>query len=480
MSRSIRISSLAISSLAIFLLASLSIASAQVKTTNTVYTSGDSTTSSVVNGDFNNDGILDLITINQNTLSFYKGLGAGKFADAINQSITPGLTQAYAADFNQDGKLDLAIASNGPINGENVITILLGNGDGTFTAGQNISVGGYPPYLALADFNGDHLPDIAATVCVTWFNCSLQVFLGQGNGTFKLSATLSSAGGPMLAGDFNADGDQDLFVITTNPYDLALYLGEGNGSFQSPLLTTTPAVAIAIGDFFDDRIQSVAVLTSEGPEGSDFYLGTARYLNGALDYNQGQFVTSSHYYETMAAGDLNGDFKDDAVLVGNTGYVGTVDYVLGNGDGTFGSLETLTGYGTLDGSPFVRDLNRDSRHDIGIDWGNSTGSGAYILLNTNATPNCDPPKSVLSVNICAPTSGETVGTTFTFKGAGNAFNGIAKRMELWIDGKKIGQNLEDQLNVTTTLTPGSHTASFVVVDSFDDYTSKSVTFTTAN
>jgi hypothetical protein len=475
--------SIVTSSLATFLLASLSIASAQVKTTNTVYTSGDTTTLSVVNGDFNNDGILDLVTINQNTLSFYKGLGAGKFADPVNQSITPGLTQVYAADFNQDGRLDLAVASNGPINGEDVITILLGNGDGTFTAGQNISINGYSPYLALADFNGDHLPDIAATVCVTWYDCSLQVFLGQENGTFKLSTTLTNAGGPMLAGDFNADGYQDLFVITTNPYDLALYLGEGNGSFQSPMLTTTPAVAIAIGDFFDDRIQSVAVLTSEGPEGSFFYLGTARYLNGALAYDQGQMVTSSHYYETMAAGDLNGDFKDDVVLVGNTGSVGTVDYVLGDGNGTYGSLETLEGYGTIAGSPFVRDLNRDSRHDIGVDWGNSTGSGsggAFILLNTNATPNCDPPKSVLSVNICAPTSDETVGTTFTFKGAGNAFNGIAKRMELWIDGEKIGQNLEDQLNVTTTLIPGTHTASFVVVDSFDDYTSKSVTFTAAN
>ena len=58
------------------------------------------------------------------------------------------------------------------------------------------------------------------------------------------------------------------------------------------------------------------------------------------------------------------------------------------------------------------------------------------------------------MHICAPTKGQVVGKTFTFKGAGNAWNGFAKRMELWIDGKKIGQNLEDQLKVTTSLSKG--------------------------
>jgi hypothetical protein len=100
------------------------------------------------------------------------------------------------------------------------------------------------------------------------------------------------------------------------------------------------------------------------------------------------------------------------------------------------------------------------------------------MVNNSATTNCNPPAAnKLSVKICAPTNGQTVGSTFTFKAAGNAFNGIAKRMELWIDGKKIGQNLEDQLKITTTMSAGKHTASFVVVDSFDNYTSSAVSFT---
>jgi len=101
-----------------------------------------------------------------------------------------------------------------------------------------------------------------------------------------------------------------------------------------------------------------------------------------------------------------------------------------------------------------------------------------VLQNTSATTNCAPPAAnALSVNICAPVNGQTVGKTFTFRGAGNAWNGIAKRMELWIDGKKVGQDLEDQLKLTTSLSEGPHTASFVVVDSFDNHVSGSVSFT---
>jgi hypothetical protein len=129
-------------------------------------------------------------------------------------------------------------------------------------------------------------------------------------------------------------------------------------------------------------------------------------------------------------------------------------------------------------TPFVRDLNLDSRHDIGIDWSTSNAGGAFLLLNQSATTNCaPPPANKLGVHICAPRSGQSVPSTFIFKGAGNSFSGIPKRMEVWIDGKKAGQNLEDQLKVKTTLSPGTHTATFIAVDSFDNISKQSVTFT---
>src|SRR6201999_2906307 len=109
--------------------------------------SGDSSSGAVAAGDFNNDGVLDFVTINTSTLSFYKGLGNGNFANPVNQSIPPNSWKAKAADFNRDGKLDLAVSGAG---NNGAVNILLGNGDGTFTQGAVINGLGSQQFIALA------------------------------------------------------------------------------------------------------------------------------------------------------------------------------------------------------------------------------------------------------------------------------------------------------------------------------------------
>jgi hypothetical protein len=429
------------------------------------------------------------VTVNTESVSFYKGLGGGKYAAPIVQSLplqtTGGFGPAFAADFNGDGKLDVASAfgptcylcTYGPV------TILLGNGDGTFTQGTSIMPGGNANAgsIALADFNGDHKPDIAISdvqTNQTW------IYLGNGDGTFTLSDTQPNGGDQFVVGDFNGDGKQDL-AYYENFGNFGILLGNGDGTLKPSISARIPAfvTSLAVGDFYNNHIQSIAAVADDY-NNSNIYLYSIRLSNGALSSKQmliGNFPNAGPSY--AAGGDLNGDFKFDVFLAGRSGWGnGSVysAYMLGNGDGTFQSAENApnnasTGFEL----PIIRDFNLDSRHDVGIAWFSSTpGGGVVQLLNTNAAQNCAPPKANrLGVHICAPTSGETVGSTFTFKGAGNAFSGIAKRMELWIDGHKVGQDLEDQLNVTTTLTLGKHTASFVVVDSFDNYTSRSVTFT---
>jgi hypothetical protein len=459
------------------ILAVAAVAPAQVTFTQTAaINSGDTSTTSIAAGDFNNDGILDLVTVNASTLSFYKGLGGGKYASPVNQPLPQNLTQVAAADFNNDGKLDLAIASST----SGTVTILLGNGNGTFKQGTNLTVSGTARSIALADFNGDHKPDIAVSDSqsyMTW------VFLGQGNGTFKLADTSYYGGDSLVAGDFNADGKQDLAFASAS--NVGLYLGRGDGTFSNLLMAPLSDVAqLAVGDFYNNRIQTLAaVVVVPLGSGSNYgYVYSLRYASGEL-YAENQNLINNGgqdppYY--IAGGDLNGDFKFDIFLSGGT-LMGGPDsnYMLGNGNGTFQPMASAPSWGDAQFFPLIRDLDLDGRHDVAVAWTSwfNANGGAEALRNTNAPVNCTPPPAnALNVHICAPTSGQTVGQSFAFKGAGNAFNGIAKRMELWIDGKKIGQDLEDQLKITTTLTKGSHTASFVVVDTFDNSVSQSVSF----
>lgn len=399
----------------------------------------------------------------------------------MNQSLAQNLGQVFAADFNQDGKLDLAIAgiSYGTAG---VVTILLGNGDGTFKQGTNLTVSGNASTIALADFNGDHKPDIAVSdgaAYMTW------LFAGNGDGTFTLSDTEYYGGNTLVAGDFNADGKQDLAFASSD--GVGLFLGNGDGTVSNLIVAPLSNVmSLAVGDFYGTRIQTLAaqVTVDLGAESYDTYVYSLRFADGELCVENQNMIGDGNalLYSYIAGGDLNGDFKTDIFLSGGFAMTGGLSsYMLGEGKGRFGALQDIgNAIGTNTAFPLIRDLNLDSRNDVAAAWNNYffPSGGPEVLINTNATVNCaPPPANKLSVNICAPKNGATVASKYTFKGAGNALNGIAKRMELWIDGKKVAQDLEDQLKASVSLSAGPHTASFVVVDSFDNYASSSVSFT---
>ena len=138
-------------------------------------------------------------------MSILLGNGDGTFTTGSTQSVGQGPGAMVTADFNGDGIPDLATANSD----DGTLSVLLGNGDGTFSNASNLSVGGQPRSLAIGDFNGDGIPDLTTE---DFNGDTVVVLIGKGDGTFTVGPALKVGVGPwtVAVGDFNGDGVPDL------------------------------------------------------------------------------------------------------------------------------------------------------------------------------------------------------------------------------------------------------------------------------
>jgi hypothetical protein len=284
--------------------------------------------------DFDNNGKLDLAVVNQTdgTVSILMGQGDGNFQPPTHPLLTVAASPFGIAtgDLNGDGKIDLVIG-NASTNG---LSIALGDGTGDFTV-TNLPGGSCPEYPVLADVNEDGFLDI-----VVGNECGngILVYLGNGDGTFQTPATINSAGVTdvyqLVVADFDGDGNPDIAAATSEGSLLYFFKGTGSATFAAPVTYTAVAGAwaIASGDFDGNGTLDLAV-SSINNNGIVILPG-----NGDGTFAEPNVVTATGTYNAMVAGDLNIDGKLDLVTLSSSGFV---HFWAGNGNGNVGAPLTI-------------------------------------------------------------------------------------------------------------------------------------------
>ena len=236
---------------------------------NAVHYSAGATPFWVAVGDFNRDGKLDLVVANDggNNVSVLLGNGDGTFQAAVNYSTGSGPTSVAVGDFNGDGKLDLAVANNA----SNNISVLLGNGDGTFRPAINYGAGSGSRTVAVGDFNGDGKLDlVVANNAVNGGTPSVSVLLGNGDGTFQTAVDYTAGVEPewVALGDFNRDGKLDIAIADYS--SSTVFVLSASVTFADQVLGTTSPIQPAMLTNYGTTDLTITSITIAGANSGDF------------------------------------------------------------------------------------------------------------------------------------------------------------------------------------------------------------------
>jgi uncharacterized protein (TIGR03437 family) len=365
----------------------------------------DSAPATLVAADFNGDGKVDIAygSFLSSVASVVLGNGLGGFSSPMTSPSAGAGNYFGFGDFNGDGKLDLAVLDNF----RNLISILPGIGDGSFGPPVSYVAGTSPGNFSLLDLAGTGHLDLAAGDQVSG---SISLLAGRPDGTFVGPRAYPTSDMPafIAAGDFNGDGKPDLVSAAKNATSLSLFTNVGKGTFQGPTAIALPAqaAALASGDFNGDGKADLAVAT---PNGIEIFLGQANGGFGQpLTLSTGAIVATA-----LATADFNGDSKLDLAVAGSNMGQGSIQIYFGDGTGGFQLSQTFPA-GTNPTSLAIADLNEDGHPDVVmVDSGQflqaSQTGGVFVLLSQAGGTFADPVSFAAGTNPAGVAAGDLNG-----------------------------------------------------------------------
>jgi len=452
------------------LVAGLFVGSVLTAATNTptfARTNYPSLANSNVTGDFNGDGRLDLAGIGARTAAVLLSTGDGTFGARAEYPVADFAQDLATGDFDRDGKLDLVVTVN---TASISLSLLGGNGDGTFKAAVNFpnTSGLDSPTVVVTDLNNDSLLDVVIGHQIACFTApcvvgrTISVMLGNGDGTFQPTREIEVGTGmsEIAVGDFNLDGIKDL-AIAGDSSRLYRLRGVGDGTFvQQPTLTLTAdtlgvdGTDVDVADFNGDTIEDLVVAIALNGSRTAVLIG-----NGNGTFGQPLILTDPglNVPQFQAVADYNLDgFQDLALALGN-GNDGLIQIRNGNGDGTFQSpVQYLVPppQSSIGGiAIFSAQLNSDTKPDIALAWGGAS-SGTAVLLNTAGA---SPAPVPTAPNLISPAQAGTPAQPVLFDWSDVS---AATRYRIQIDDSS---NFSTPLVVDQTVTASQFTASTLVV-----------------
>jgi hypothetical protein len=339
-------------------------------------------------GDVNRDGRLDLVVTNDGTetISLRLGNGNGTFGDKAD--LATGLDPYYVAieDVSGDGRPDLLAANYS----SNSVSVLLGNGDGTFADKTDFATGPNPSWIAIADLDRDGRLDLVVANEGFGAGTTLSVLLGNGDGTFgaKTDYTAGVAVGSVAIGDLNRDGKLDVAVSNGASHTISVLLGTGNGTLEAKTDYPTGMGPNGIRMADLDRDGKLDIVVANGQASSvGVLLGNG---NGAV----GTMTTyaTGGVPRLGPVEDLNHDGELD-LMTANQG-PSTVSVLLGMGGGAFAPA---TDYATGDTPISLAAGDADGDGQLDLATGNYGANAVSVLLNIGGT--VDVPRTTRSAGL---------------------------------------------------------------------------------